>query len=655
MRRLPSLSVSAIAIAFAGVATAQTPDNCVETLFASNNGGAVGWTMVFDVEATESVTVSGLRTNVEEAIGTIVQIEVWTAATSVGNELDPTAWISAGTAIGTSTGSDSPTEFLFPTPIDLAVGSTGMAIVHTTCAPDYTNATGSNEVHSSADGVLTVTTNAAVTGEFAGAIFGDRVWNGNFCYDLGSAEKVTTLFDTNNGGATDGAVYFNVQAASPTTIGSIQVNSDAGAGTPVGVDIYTTSNSAFGNETNAAAWRLVATDDGSAVSAAEDTPTTITLAETFQLPPGTTGIAIVADGFGHAYTNGSGANLTHISADRNLRIIAGSGSNVPFAGQIFNPRVFNGQLCAVTADNCVETSFDSNNGGAAGGAVYFDVVAAMPVTVSGLNTNGSEAGAIVGMEMWVRNGTFAGNESDPSGWTLVATGDGTSVCAEDNDKTPIRFVSPVNLPAGRTGVALLFLGAGHDYTNGTGANQIATSQDNILRIEAGSASNTPFSGTAFSPRVWNGSLCYDAPFIGNEFCEAVPNSTGETGTITALGSNSIAANNVRLVARNLPNGQSGIFVVSQTFGISPMPGGSLGTLCIAGPSVGRYQAPGQIVNSGGNGSYSLLIDLTAIPTPSGSTVALPGQTWNYQSWHRDVVGGAAVSNFTNAISIQFTP
>jgi hypothetical protein len=32
---------------------------------------------------------------------------------------------------------------------------------------------------------------------------------------------------------------------------------------------------------------------------------------------------------------------------------------------------------------------------------------------------------------------------------------------------------------------------------------------------------------------------------------------------------------------------------------------------------------------------------------------LAGQTWNFQCWFRDAVGGVATSNFTDGLSILF--
>jgi len=140
--------------------------------------------------------------------------------------------------------------------------------------------------------------------------------------------------------------------------------------------------------------------------------------------------------------------------------------------------------------------------------------------------------------------------------------------------------------------------------------------------------------------------------VGTNYCIANVNSTGQTGLISGTGSASVAANNLTLAASRLPNNAFGYFLTSLTQSITPNPGGSLGVLCVGG-QIGRYSGPGQIKNSGATGSFSLLLNLNQIPTPTGFVVAVVGQTRYFQTWHRDSVGGAAVSNFTNGLNVTF--
>lgn len=140
--------------------------------------------------------------------------------------------------------------------------------------------------------------------------------------------------------------------------------------------------------------------------------------------------------------------------------------------------------------------------------------------------------------------------------------------------------------------------------------------------------------------------------LGTNYCTGNPNSTGVVAAMSATGSASVAANNVVLRAASMPNNSFGYFLTSLTQGVTPNPGGSQGVLCIGG-AIGRYVGPGQIQNSGLTGAISLAIDLTQHPTPSGFVSVAPGQTWNFTSWFRDVVGGSATSNFANGLTISF--
>jgi hypothetical protein len=149
-------------------------------------------------------------------------------------------------------------------------------------------------------------------------------------------------------------------------------------------------------------------------------------------------------------------------------------------------------------------------------------------------------------------------------------------------------------------------------------------------------------------------ITFGAGSIGTNYCTANANSTGQTGDMSASGSTSVAANNLTIEASDLPMNAFGYFLTSLTQANIPNPGGSLGVLCLGG-NIGRYTGPGQIQNTGTGDSFDLLLDLTQIPTPTGFVPAVAGQARNFQAWHRDSVGGVAVSNFTDGLEITFTP
>ncbi len=143
------------------------------------------------------------------------------------------------------------------------------------------------------------------------------------------------------------------------------------------------------------------------------------------------------------------------------------------------------------------------------------------------------------------------------------------------------------------------------------------------------------------------------PDLGSNFCgPAIPNSTGQAGVMRATGSTFVQAQNVTLRAEQLPSNEFGFFLTSASQGFVQGPGGSQGNLCLGG-SIGRFNAPGQILNTGPMGAMELKIDLDQIPTPNGMTSVLAGETWNFQAWTRDTVAGASTSNLTEGLELSF--
>ena len=140
--------------------------------------------------------------------------------------------------------------------------------------------------------------------------------------------------------------------------------------------------------------------------------------------------------------------------------------------------------------------------------------------------------------------------------------------------------------------------------------------------------------------------------VGTNYCTGVANSTGAVGNIIASGSLTVGDNNMSLVASDLPTNSFGFYLTSRVQGFIQNPGGSQGNLCLSG-AIGRYVGPGQIQNSGGNGSFTLPLDLTQMPTPTGLVAAQAGETWNFTTWYRDAVGGSATSNFTDGVEVTF--
>jgi hypothetical protein len=142
----------------------------------------------------------------------------------------------------------------------------------------------------------------------------------------------------------------------------------------------------------------------------------------------------------------------------------------------------------------ITTLFNANNAGGPGGAVYFDIDVLNPngITIEKIFTN-SNATVLGSMDIYT-----------PAGWTLVSSGSGTLAGVNN----PSEFnVSDFSLGFGVTGIAIAASSSwGHVYTNGNGSNQFYSNAD--LSLTLGSATNSAFDASVFTPRIWNGTIEY---------------------------------------------------------------------------------------------------------------------------------------------------
>lgn len=129
------------------------------------------------------------------------------------------------------------------------------------------------------------------------------------------------------------------------------------------------------------------------------------------------------------------------------------------------------------------------------------------------------------------------------------------------------------------------------------------------------------------------------------YCTAAPNSTGVAARIGYRGSVSVSASDLRLVARQVPRLQFGIFYYGTNR--SQVPFGN-GLRCVGG-NVFRMNA----VSTGTAGQALYALDL-ANPTEAAGTIH-PGSTWRFQFWFRDPQAGGAGFNFSDALEATFAP
>jgi hypothetical protein len=130
--------------------------------------------------------------------------------------------------------------------------------------------------------------------------------------------------------------------------------------------------------------------------------------------------------------------------------------------------------------------------------------------------------------------------------------------------------------------------------------------------------------------------------LGTKYCTANNNSTGSPADISASGSASSGAGDLTLTSAPVPN-QNGVFFHGS--GQAAVPFGN-GFLCATG-NVKR----GLVVGAAGN-TVSYTYDNSLLKKDLSAHI---GTTRNFQHWTRDPMGGGALHNTSNGISIDILP
>jgi len=150
------------------------------------------------------------------------------------------------------------------------------------------------------------------------------------------------------------------------------------------------------------------------------------------------------------------------------------------------------------------------------------------------------------------------------------------------------------------------------------------------------------------PYLWREGV--GAP-LGNVSCTSQSNSTGNGGRLRASGALVAATNFLQVEAFDLPPDVRGIVLASTVQSYTfPFPS-SQGALCLGGV-LSRFSSNTQIGASGAQGAFTLDLDLTSFPTPTGSVPVVAGETWTFQVWYRDR-NPAPTSNFTATVAVRF--
>ncbi len=136
----------------------------------------------------------------------------------------------------------------------------------------------------------------------------------------------------------------------------------------------------------------------------------------------------------------------------------------------------------------------------------------------------------------------------------------------------------------------------------------------------------------------------DIARFAESYCVGAPNSTGAGASISAAGTASVGANDLKLFAKDMPAGMTARFYYGATAARTPF---GNGYQCVGGT---RYMLPSFRTNEAGAG----WIDVNYATLPAGGQIT-PGSTWRFQCIYRDPAAGGANANTTDAVRIVFGP
>ena len=303
------------------------------------------------------------------------------------------------------------------------------------------------------------------------------------------------------------------------------------------------------------------------------------------------------------------------------------------------------------------TIYTAGNGGSLGGQVFFDMTVLNPsgINLGQIAVSTGEAGGFT-LSVYTKATTYVGFTTNLGAWTLLTSGPGVGAGL---NMPSIADVTDVLIPPGTYGVALVLSSThGFDYTNGTGANQNYSNAD--VSIATGAANNVAWTGTAFTPRVFNGTLRYNCVGPGPvAYCTAGTSSNGCVPSIAANNNPSVAHSNPCNISISGVEGlKFGIvfYGINQT-GFSPTPWavGSSSFLCVKGPTqrTGTTSSGGTLNLCNGVLALDWNAYQTANPTSVGNPWAAGAKVY-VQGWYRDPPA-PKTTNLSNALEMTYVP
>lgn len=496
----------------------------------SDNGNSAGGALLFDLEASTGVVITGFSTASSAPPGATYQVTVRTRpGTALGGPVttgpgsSPNGWSNLGSFTVTQGSGEVSLPIALPS-IAIGAGQTlGVAVVFPPGSTARYLGLGTPPIQTFTDGSLTLRSGDARSAPFTtgGDFFSSRTLVGSIEYRLADPTLNANPGPPNNFGRVDSAMFFNLQSDTGAVLQGLTTATTSPPGTLFLVDVYTRQGTALGNvagsgpATSSAGWTFRGTATG--IQGANELTQPMTL-PSIAVPAGqTVGVGLVYRGVQPNYF-GTGSAPIETYGTPTLTLTTGDALSIPFSpsAEVFSSRALVGNLIWRPAGLQLGLHpGPTDNGNVSGTGQFLDVVGPSDAAIRGFRVATDAApNSTFQVQIYTRNGTALGGTlstgpgGSSAGWTLHSNSTVTQGATGPLSQPLI--IPEIPLVAGQIrGIGVVITGAGPDY-RGVGAGSIATYSTSGVEVTTGEARTVPFTtgGALFNGRQFVGSLYF---------------------------------------------------------------------------------------------------------------------------------------------------
>lgn len=333
--------------------------------------------------------------------------------------------------------------------------------------------------------------------------------------------KITTSFD---GAEIWVGHLFDIAPKEDISITRIDQNMAALAGLSIDMEVYWCEDTYLGKENDVSQWQLI--DSDTAISMGPGVPTVFNIdGSDISFEAGNTyGIYIHFPNLAGLMVT-PGPNDPHQNND--IRIECGAGRGFGgWSGTAVGDKTWNGTLhySGAPGDHNADTNWSATSPQAGGFMVDVEAHSDIRVNSFDLNIDSNGDTGVFTVDVYMRQGSYVGNEFDPHSWTYIGSDPLSWI---NSVGTPTRVVlskSHYEVSNGNGGFDHIDLAAGQIYSfyfNLSSAANTAqrfayygtpdvggNSDITILPGVGRGGTSAPFNGVVYSPRGWSGGINY---------------------------------------------------------------------------------------------------------------------------------------------------